>query len=152
MRACAGAYIHMTASEAKTGDHASTVTAAQSARYTKQATEFEHLGGAISPDSDLSGGTVRRLQRVCRPCFLPVVQYSFEQHDHPGVRLRLKVQMLKAEITETLIYGCVPWSSSKCTLTIVQSYDRPTTSLLGTISTRTPPSSRPTGLSRQTPR
>ena len=29
------------------------------------------------------------------------------------MRLRLKVRMLKAEVLETLLYGCVTWSPSK---------------------------------------
>ena len=36
-----------------------------------------------------------------------------EIYDRPSVRLRLKVQMLKAEVLETLLYGCVTWSPSK---------------------------------------
>ena len=32
---------------------------------------------------------------------------------HPGVRLRLKVRVLKAEETETLLYGWVTWSPNK---------------------------------------
>ena len=30
-----------------------------------------------------------------------------------GVRLRLKVQLLKAEVVETLLYGCTTWSPNK---------------------------------------
>ena len=36
-----------------------------------------------------------------------------EIHDRPSVRLRLKVRMLKVEVLETLLYGCVTWSPSK---------------------------------------
>ena len=36
-----------------------------------------------------------------------------EIYDRPSVRLRLKVWMLKAEVLETLLYGCVTWSPSK---------------------------------------
>lgn len=36
-----------------------------------------------------------------------------EIYDRPGVRLRLKVWMLKAEVIDTLLYGCVMWSPSK---------------------------------------
>ena len=38
--------------------------------------------------------------------------------DRPGVRLRLKVRLLKAEVVETLLYGCMTWSSNK------RDYDR----------------------------
>ena len=36
-----------------------------------------------------------------------------EIYDRPSVRLRLKVRMRKAEVMETLLYGCVTWSPSK---------------------------------------
>ena len=36
-----------------------------------------------------------------------------EINDRPGVRIRLKARMLKAEVMETLLYGCVMWSLSK---------------------------------------
>ena len=34
-------------------------------------------------------------------------------YDRPGVRLRLKVRLLKAEVIETLLYGCMTWSPNK---------------------------------------
>ena len=36
-----------------------------------------------------------------------------EIHDRPGVRLRLKVRLLKAEVVETLLHGCMTWSPNK---------------------------------------
>ena len=36
-----------------------------------------------------------------------------EIYDRPGVRLRLKVRLLKAEVVETLLYGCMMWSPNK---------------------------------------
>lgn len=36
-----------------------------------------------------------------------------EINDRPDVRAPLEVRMLKAEETETLLYGCVRWSPSK---------------------------------------
>ena len=36
-----------------------------------------------------------------------------EIHDRPGVRLRLKVRLLKAEVIETLLYDCMTWSPNK---------------------------------------
>ena len=36
-----------------------------------------------------------------------------EIYDRPGVRLRLKVRLLKAEVIETLLYGCMTWSPNK---------------------------------------
>ena len=34
-------------------------------------------------------------------------------YDRPGVRIRLKVRLLKAEVVETLLYGCMTWSPTK---------------------------------------
>ena len=36
-----------------------------------------------------------------------------EIYDRPGVRLRLKVRLLKAEVVETLLSGCMTWSPNK---------------------------------------
>ena len=36
-----------------------------------------------------------------------------EIYDRPGVGLRLKVRLLKAEVVETLLYGCMTWSPNK---------------------------------------
>ena len=36
-----------------------------------------------------------------------------EIYDRPHVRLLLMVRMLKAEVMETLLYGCVTYSQSK---------------------------------------
>ncbi|CAN0584766.1 unnamed protein product, partial [Laminaria digitata] len=36
-----------------------------------------------------------------------------EINDRPGVGLRLKVRMRKAEVIETPLYGCGTWSPSK---------------------------------------
>ena len=36
-----------------------------------------------------------------------------EIYDCLGVRVRLKVQMLKAEVIQTLLHGCKTWSSNK---------------------------------------
>ena len=68
-----------------------------------------YLGGAISANRVLSIEITRRLQRAWA-CFQ---RYKMEIYDHPGVRLRLKVRLLKAEVIETLLYGCITWSPSK---------------------------------------
>ena len=36
-----------------------------------------------------------------------------EIYDRPGVRLRLKVRLLKAEVVDTLLHGCMTWSPKK---------------------------------------
>ena len=56
----------------------------------KQTVQFVYLGGAITADRDLSIEITRRLQRAWA-CFQ---RYKMESYDRPGVRLRLKVQLL----------------------------------------------------------
>ena len=51
----------------------------------------------------------RRLQRAWA-CFQ---RNKMEIYDRPGVRLRLKVRLLKAEIIETPLYGRMTWSPNK---------------------------------------
>ena len=64
----------------------------------KQTIEFVYLGGAITADRDLSIEIPRRLQRAWA-CFQ---RYKMETYDRPGVRLRLRVRLLKAEVDTTL--------------------------------------------------
>ena len=82
--------------------------------------------------------------------------YKMEIYDRPGVRLRLKVRLLKAEVVETLLYGCMTWSPKK------PDYDRlrrvftaPCSSDAldgGNGSATTTPYRTPTRLPRQIPR
>ena len=58
------------------------------------------MGGAISADWDLRRVEVtRRLQRA----WAYFGRYKMEINDRPGVRLGLKVGMLKVEVMETLL-------------------------------------------------
>ena len=101
----------LTVSEAKTdimcletkgeGNVSFTINAA--GQVYKQTIEFVYLGGAITADRDLSIEITRRLQRAW-VCFQ---WYKMEIYDRPGVRLRLKVGLLKAEVVETLLYNCM---------------------------------------------
>ena len=75
----------------------------------KQTIEFVYLGGAITAYRDLTIEITRRLQRAW-PCFQ---RYKMEIYDRPGVRLPLKVRLLKAEVIETLFCGCMTWSLNK---------------------------------------
>ena len=75
----------------------------------KQTIEFAYLGGAITADRDLSIQITRRPQRA----WAGFQRYKMEIYDRPGVHLRLMVRMLKAEVVETLICGCMMWSPRK---------------------------------------
>ena len=67
------------------------------------------LGGDITADTDPSLEITRRLQRAWA-CFQ---RCKMEIYVRPGVRLRLKVRLLKPEVVETLLYGCITWSPDK---------------------------------------
>ena len=67
----------------------------------KQTIQFVYLGGAFTADRDLSIEITRRLQRAWA-CFQ---RYEMEIYDRPGVRLRLKVRLLKLR-----------WSRHCCTV------------------------------------
>ena len=107
----------LTISEAKTeimcletkmvGKVSFTINAAR--QLHKRTIGFVYLGGAITEDRNLSIELTRRLQRAWA-CFQ---RYKMEIYDHPGVRLRLKVRLLKAEVVKMLIYGCMTWSPRK---------------------------------------
>ena len=81
----------------------------QPARYTKPTIEAVPLGGAISADRVLSIAMTRRLQMA----WACVQRYKMEICDRVGLRLRLKVRLPKAEVIETLLYGCMMWSPNK---------------------------------------
>ena len=75
----------------------------------KQTVEFVYLRGVITADRDQSIETTRRLQRAWA-CFL---RYKMEIYDRPGVRLSSKVRLLKADVVEALLNGCMTWSPKK---------------------------------------
>ena len=72
----------------------------------KQAIEFVYLGRAITADRDLRIEVTLCVQRT----WAWFQRYKMEIFDRPGVRLRLKVRLLKAEVVETLLYGFMTWS------------------------------------------
>ena len=47
-------------------------------------------------------------------------QYGLPLYDQPTAPLRLKVRMLKAEVMETMLYGCVTWSPTIAHLAILR--------------------------------
>ena len=75
----------------------------------KEKIEFVCLGGAITANRDLSIEMTLRLQRA----WARFQRYKMEIYDRPGVRLRLKVRLLKAEVVEPMLYGCMAWNPSK---------------------------------------
>ena len=75
-----------------------------------QTNEFVHLGGNDNHNADLSIEVDRcNTQRMVQ---LP--EYTLELYDRPSAPLELKIRMLRAEILETMLYGCVTWSPRAC--------------------------------------
>ena len=80
--------------ESKSGGKVSVMINAASQVY-KQTIQFVYLGGAITVDKDISIEITRRLQRAWA-CFQ---WYKMEIYDRLGVRLLLKVRLLKTEVS-----------------------------------------------------
>ena len=71
-----------------------------------QTNEFVYLRGNVNHNADLSIELDRRIRNAwcsSRKCTL-------ELYDRPSAPLELKIRMLRAEILETTLYGCVTWS------------------------------------------
>ena len=75
-----------------------------------QTNEFVYLGGNVNHNADLSTEVDRRIHNAW--CSFP--KYTLELYDRPSAPLELKVRMLRAEVLETMLYGCVTWSPRAC--------------------------------------
>ena len=75
-----------------------------------QTNEFVYLGRNVYHNADLSIEVDRRIRNAwC--CFR---KYTLELYDRPSAPLELKIRMLRAEVLETKLYGCVTWSPRAC--------------------------------------
>jgi len=72
----------------------------------KQTNRFIYLGGVIDENANINPEIERRT-RFAWACFK---KYGRELYDRPTAPLQLKVRMLKAEVLETLLYGCMTWT------------------------------------------
>ena len=68
--------------------------------------EFVYLGGNVNPNADLSIEVDRRI----RNAWCSFRKYTLELYDRPSASLELKSRMRRAEVLETMLYGCVTWS------------------------------------------
>ena len=68
-----------------------------------QTNEFVYLGGNVDHNADLSIEVNRRI-RNARCSFW---KNAPELYDRPIAPLELKLQMLRAKVLETMLYGCV---------------------------------------------
>ena len=71
-----------------------------------QTNEFVYRGGNVNQNADLSIEVDRRV----RNAWCSFRKYALELYDRPSAPLELKIRMLRAEVLETMLYGCVTWS------------------------------------------
>ena len=76
----------------------------------KQMNEFVYLGGNVNHNADLSIEVDRRIHNA----WCSFRKYTLELYDQPNAPLELKIRMLRAEVLETRLYGCVTWSPRAC--------------------------------------
>ena len=75
-----------------------------------QTNEFVYLEGNANHNADLSIEVDRRI----RNAWCSFRKYTLELYDRPSAPLELKIRMLRAEVLETMLYGCVTWSPRAC--------------------------------------
>ena len=75
-----------------------------------QTNEFVYLEGNVNHNADLSIEVDRRI----RNAWCSFRKYTLELYDRPSAPLELKIRMLKAEVLETMLYGCVTWNPRAC--------------------------------------
>ena len=75
-----------------------------------QTNVFVYLWGNVNHNADLSIEVDRRIRNaLCR-----FQKYTLELYDRPSAPLELKIRILRAEVLETMLYGCVTWSLHAC--------------------------------------
>ena len=67
-----------------------------------QTNEFVYLGGNVNHNADLSIEVDRRI----RNAWCSFRKYTLELYNRPSAPLELKIRMLRAEVLETMLYGC----------------------------------------------
>ena len=75
-----------------------------------QSNEFVYLGENVNHNADPSIEIDRGIGNAC--CSFR--KYTLELYDRPSACLELRIRMLRAEVLETMLYGCVPWSPRAC--------------------------------------
>ena len=109
----------LTVSEAKTeiiggakgmSESTATFSVEAASQVYNQTNEFVYLGGNVNHNADLSIEVDRRI----RNAWCSFRKYTLEDYDRPSAPLELKIRMLRAEVLETMLYGCVTWSLSAC--------------------------------------
>ena len=86
------------------------------------------LRGKVNHNADLSVEVDWRIRNT----WCSFRKHSLELYDRPSAPLKLKIQMLRAEVLETMLYGCVTWSPRACHYdTVRQAHHRFLTRCIG---------------------
>ena len=75
-----------------------------------QTNEFVYLGGNVNHNADLSMEVDWRISNA----WYSFRKYTLALYDRSSAPLELKIRMLRAEVLETMLYGCVTWSPCAC--------------------------------------
>ena len=75
-----------------------------------QTNEFVYLGGNVNHNADRSVEVDRRI----RNAWCSFRKYTLELYDRSSAPLELIIRMLRTEVLETMLYGCVTWSPRAC--------------------------------------
>ena len=76
-----------------------------------QTTSFTYLGGTVTEMPNLSD----EIDRWIHAGWIGFKRYKRELYDLPkGSLLPLKARMVRSEVVEALLYGCVTWTPLKC--------------------------------------
>ena len=71
-----------------------------------QTDEFVYLEGNVNHNADLFIEVNRRMHNA----WCSFRKYTLELYNRPSAPVKLKIRMLRAEVLETRLYGCVTWS------------------------------------------
>ena len=75
-----------------------------------QTNDFVYLAGNVNYNVNLF---IEVIQRICN-AWCSCRKYTLELYDRPSAARELKIRMLKAEVLETMLYGCVTGSPRAC--------------------------------------
>ena len=75
-----------------------------------QTNEFVYLGGNVNHNADQS----IEVDRGIRNAWCSFRKYTLGLYDRPSAPLELKLQMLRDEVLETMLFGCITWSLRAC--------------------------------------
>ena len=110
----------LTVSEAKTGimclrakgmpESTATFSIEAAGQVYNQTNEFVYLGGNVNQNADRFIEVDRRVRNAWRN----FRKYTLELYDRPSAPLELKIRMLRVEVLETMLYGCVTYSPRAC--------------------------------------